>query len=169
LSSYKSKLHKGTLEKFIVKTIADIKDIDSAQLIELKKMNYDPIEEYLKKGAEIDLVINYNGDIIGYNCIQFRHYTPSWGIYYLGHDEAWIGPAFVKRSYRNMGIHSEITRYGLERLKNRGFKRVVTSVNSRNTPSIKTFTRIGFNRIATIKVRRFFGKTFSKKTIWEYE
>lgn len=118
--------------------------LDANNIVESKKM-----------GATIAL----DGDsVIAYVCYDSssEHDIHKFGRWYLDENEAWVGPTYVKNDYRNKGLHHDLLNKTIENLQNSNIKTVVTAINYKNEPSIKSFEKTGFRKLGLIKLRNFF-------------
>lgn len=150
--------NKDFSEEFSIKTINKIKEIGTNLLIKLKNMNNEPIEKYLENGGQVDVVFDKQNEAVAYGCAQILKHDLPWGTILLKETQVWIGPAFVVKDFRGKGIHSGMRYHTLKRLKNAGFKIVLTAVDSDNIPSLKTLSKLKFEKVAIVKIKKFLGE-----------
>lgn len=81
---------------------------------------------------------------IGFGWNHFgSHRVDRFGNVDLGGDKAWLGPYFVLHSHRGHGYQKLLIAASLNNLPD-GMRYAVTSVNSRNAASLKSFEKLGF-------------------------
>lgn len=139
-----------------IKTL-DVNDIEAFN--KMKYFNFldaNNVVESKKAGATIALDEN---SIIAYVCYDSssEHVIHKFGSWYLDENEAWVGPTYVKSAYRNKGLHRDLLSKTIENLQNNNIKMVVTAINYKNKPSIKSFEKSGFSKLGLIKLRNFIG------------
>ena len=94
-----------------------------------------------------------DGQIAGYEAIEYHidREIHGLGVLRLEQDEAWAGPAYVKRAFRGKGINKELIKrailYGQQEYH---IHTVYTCINGENVPSIKAAERIGFRKIGSV-------------------
>lgn len=116
---------------------------------ELKKIKFPklfllPVDRWLTQGSK--LIIGYYKDqAVSYAWDHRNSYQiHGTGTVVLKAGEIWIGPVFVHKSARSMGINTKQIRYLLTLEKQNGIKRCLTCVSSKNFASLKSFTKNGF-------------------------
>jgi len=146
----------------------DAKEISSFKyvLVELnreQRKNFESVNYYdfinadkiLKSdNSKIYIAMDKN-EIVGYVCCHFNveHSIHKMGKWQLEENEAWIGPTYVVKNYRNKRIHKHLLLYSILMLGNDGINSFYTAINENNTPSIKSFTNVGFEKIGVIKIK----------------
>ncbi|MCO8291380.1 GNAT family N-acetyltransferase [Tetragenococcus halophilus] len=148
-------LAANSTSKYQIK-ILDVEDIEA-----FNKMKYfefldaNKIISSKKMGAIIALKEN---NIIGYVCFDSNNEHPihQLGRWYLEENEAWIGPTYILNDYRNKGLHRILLNKTIENLYYANIRAAFTAINYKNKPSIKSFKKIGFDKIGLIKARNFF-------------
>jgi len=95
--------------------------------------------------------------IIGYVvCFgpNVHHQIHKMGTWKLGKNEAWIGPTFIVKKYRNKGIHKVLLIECINTMYKLGIEICYTAINKNNIPSIRSFSKVGFDKLGLIKIRR---------------
>ena len=108
-----------------------------------------------------------NNKIIGYVCCNFNtnHLIHNMGFWNLNKDEAWIGPTYVVKNYRNRGVHRALLIKSINEMYRSGIVSFYTAINKNNAPSLKSFRNVGFTKIGIIKIRKILRKTIRQEII----
>lgn len=129
--------------------------LSNLSTIEFSRLKLLPCEEWLKKGSK--LYICYMEDKpIAFTWSHFGSYNiHGIGNFILNENEYWIGPTFVHKNYRGLGINKSQIQYQMSECKG---KTALTSVSANNIASIKSFEKFSFSLIGQIKCRNVFFK-----------
>ena len=102
--------------------------------------------------------------IIGFVCCHrnVKHNIHELGYWNLCVNEAWIGPTYVIKEYRNRKVHKLMLFETIRMMRSLGVVKFYTAINKYNKASLKSFYNIGFRKIGMIKIRKLLG--FKVKT-----
>lgn len=136
-----------------------------------RKMQFESIKYFefldvnnLLASNKADILIALDGSkIIGYICVHrgINHLIHNLGYWNLNEDEAWIGPTYIIKDYRNKGIHKDLINVIIKDSYSKGIKKIYTAINSKNIPSIRSFSKVGFKLIGRINNRKIISKSIS--------
>ena len=112
----------------------------------------------LSQGKE-PMVGSLNGMVVCYVWITFKdEFEPFLGReVQLNNENAYIYDTFVHPDFRGKGIHTVVVQEAMRYIKSHGCKGVFSVVNKANTPSLRTFKKLGFFEFSTSRVRRIMG------------
>lgn len=127
----------------IIKTVG-VEDIDSVDFPRLKDL---PCKKWLNQGSK--LFVAYKGEKpVAYTWTHYHNYEiHGVGFFVMNNGECWIGPTFVLNKYRGQGLNKIQIRHQMELDTSTIF---YTSVNHKNTPSCKSFERLGFSSVGQV-------------------
>jgi GNAT superfamily N-acetyltransferase len=163
-------LRESSSYVFNYKSNKEIYDIEISpfkyELVELRKeqsKNFESVNYYdfinadkilESENSKIFIAMDGN-EIVGYVCCHFNveHSIHKMGKWQLEENEAWIGPTYVVKEYRNKRIHKHLLLYSILMLGNHGINSFYTAINENNIASIKSFTNVGFEKIGVIKIK----------------
>lgn len=154
---------KTSITNFYVFKVNDVEPIQfmncgkvqKKELAVLKRINiyqFHNIDEiYQDPNYEIFVARDCN-NLCGFCFVHFSepHSIHGLGVWKLSDNEAWIGPAFVKKEYRGQGINGKLLALVKSYCRNLNISKIYTSINSSNISSIKSFERNGFNKIGQV-------------------
>mgnify|MGYP000988208757 FL=1 len=105
--------------------------------------------------------------IIGYVCCHTNteHSIYRMGTWKLKSHEAWVGPSYVIRDYRNKKVNRLLWYTVINEMNKLRIDTFYTAINKNNEPSLKSVINIGFSVIGIIKFRKLFGRTINKEII----
>jgi len=103
--------------------------------------------------------VKHGDSIIGYikvgrNNVYIADYKKSIG---FPRDVAFIYDTYILPEYRNLNIASFAINEVSKFLKNQGFKKVMCHIPSWNIPSIRAYTKVGFEDLKKIRWIKIFG------------
>lgn len=129
---------KSLPSDIIIKRI-NVGEVESVDFPRLKDL---PCEQWLNQGSK--LFVTYKGNTpVAYTWTHYHNYEiHGVGIFAMGNNECWIGPTFVLNKFRGQGLNK------IQILHQMSFDSATifyTSVNQKNTPSCKSFERLGFS------------------------
>lgn len=103
------------------------------------------VEARISKGGKC-LTLSVDGNLVGYLWFFYnKHHIAGIGTIDLSKRNAvWVGPAFVHKKYRGNGYNKALIHFLIENHICEDIKLLLTSINSDNTPSIKSFKSMGF-------------------------
>lgn len=120
-----------------------------------------------------NLVVVWEHQIpIAYAWIHKKEYhIHGLGTVQLKDNEFWIGPTFVNKRFRGKGINKLQLQYIINKviLDSRNNCCLVTSVNSKNIPSLKSFLHLGFQKIGTYSIYCGILTFRDKMPQWKYD
>ena len=119
---------------------------------ELKFFQHISGEEILADPHQAAILVKCEGAYAGYACIQFETNRPIHGLcsFVLKEKEAWIGPVYIKRAFRNRGLNRYALQFIMEGMKEKGFCAFFAAINSRTHSSIKSLMNCGFSVIGHV-------------------
>lgn len=104
-----------------------------------------------------DIFLGYlDGELVAYAATEFdkRKVIHGLGFFHLAKDEAWVGPVYVKRSFRGKGINREMLKRAMEKAEKKNHIRCFyTCINRENTASRKSFLHTGFREQGHVTCR----------------
>lgn len=120
-----------------------ISDIETLEAINFPRLKLSPWRKWLRDGSRV-LILFENDVPIAFGWMHFKcHYVRSVGNLDLGDDKAWLGPYFVHRKYRGRGLQRVAISLGVDNAP-KSINAFVTSVNSLNMASLRSFEKSGF-------------------------
>ena len=109
-------------------------------------------EEILADPQQTAILVKCEGEYAGYAGVQFETRRQIHGLcrFTLREKEAWIGPVYIKRKFRNRGLNRYALQFIMDSMKEMGFCAFFTAINSSNHSSMKSFMNCGFSDIGHI-------------------
>ena len=141
-------LEKGNIE--IPKSSRDISFNIYNKSTELKKLNFDRIKtlsykQWFEQGSQA-IIGFYETKPVSFTWSHFNNYKiHSINDINLSNNKCWIGPTFVDKSMGGKGLNKAQIVYQLNNIPN-CITYCLTSANSKNIASIKSFERLGFKK-----------------------
>lgn len=129
-----------------------LEEVESLHFPRLKVCNY---KKWFAEGGKV-YVGFYNGVPVSYTWTHFgKYHFSGLGDFLMGNSECWIGPTFVHRRYRGLGLNRAQLLY---QIANEHLSICYGSANESNISSIKSIERIGFKKIGSVSVLEILGK-----------
>lgn len=109
-------------------------------------------EEILADPQQTAILVKCEGEYAGYAGVQFETHRQIHGLcrFTLREKEAWIGPVYIKKKFRNRGLNRYALQFIMDSMKEMGFCAFFTAINSCNHSSMKSFMNCGFSDIGHI-------------------
>ena len=109
-------------------------------------------EEILADPQQTAILVKCAGEYAGYAGVQFETHRQIHGLccFILREKEAWIGPVYIKRKFRNRGLNRYTLQFIMDGMKKMGFCAFFTAINSANHSSMKSFMNCGFSDIGHV-------------------
>lgn len=129
-----------------------IRRLDVGDSASFKRINFYPhidTNAYLSSSLQGAVGAFADEEMCAYVCFEQNNPKHIYGTgdFLLDSGDAWIGPCYVKKDYRGLGLNSFMVRFAIEELSRQGVKRFFTSVNASNTSSLNSFAKSGFKTI----------------------
>jgi GNAT superfamily N-acetyltransferase len=145
----------------------DDEPIKVQKLAEAKKilhLSKSEVNKALLNDGECYIVKN-GGEVSGYSFVSFgvKNIVGFDNIQLKNNNLAWIGPVFVSKKYRGLGINKVMVNFAIKTCRQKGIKSLLTSINSKNIPSINSFIKIGFKKTIAVHSLMIFGFRFEIK------
>lgn len=132
------------LPEYDSKNIRFCTDMTEIERIASPRLRLTPYKKWLKAGSQL-AICEENNRIVAYGWVHFhRYFVHGVGEIVLSDSQAWLGPFFVDKDYRGKGIQKKMIQYCM---KNTPPRYYITSANAKNTPSLKSFEKLGFVQI----------------------
>lgn len=125
------------------------------QFENMKYFNFLDVDGLLTFGKSNVLIALDENKIIGYVCMHrgTKHLIHNLGYWNLDDNEAWIGPIYVIKGYRNKGFSKFLLKNAVNELHKLGIVTFYTAVNKNNISSIRSFSNVMFNIIGMVETR----------------
>ena len=109
-------------------------------------------EEFIDSNNKSIVMIKQDMHYIGYVAEEHEidREIHGLGLFMLGENEGWIGPAYVCRKWRKQGYNKKMIIHQLSQLKSKSISAAYTAINSMNTASLNSFMSIGFETIGEV-------------------
>lgn len=141
----------GMIDGFEVKLLS-LKEVERLDFPRLKVSNY---RKWFSEGGKV-YVGFYRGMPVSFTWTHFRHYHfKGMGDFLMNSSECWVGPMFVHKKYRGLGLNKCQVLYQIQQ-ENVSF--CCTSVSKGNLASIHSLERMGFKRIGKVSVSFLLGR-----------
>ncbi len=130
-----------------------IKEITTSELINIKfpRLELLPCKKWMQNGSKLYICF-FQDKPIAFTWSHFNNYQiHGVGKFTLKQDEYWIGPTFVHKNYRGLGLNKYQIHFQMSKNKE---KIAVTSVNHNNIASIKSFEHWNFSLIGQVFYKR---------------
>lgn len=122
--------------------ISNVKGLENVNFPRLKSC---PWRKWLNKGSRVALIYE-NGEPVAFGWTHFKsHSVDAVGKFDLGEEKAWLGPQFVHHKHRGHGLQKELITLSVSNAPE-SIKSFITSVNVRNTASLHSYKKCGFQK-----------------------
>lgn len=117
------------------------------------------IDNFKKKGG-VCITLNIESKMVGYVwCFTHTHHVDGIGNVNLDSQKAiWVGPAFIHKNHRGLGYNKALLQEVANNFAGVNAEVLLTSINSENIPSIKSFESFGFVNTKCIESTYILGK-----------
>lgn len=127
-----------------------IKFLDYKEKTQFEYMKYYEFldtESLLNSEMSKVLIALHKDKIIGFACIHrgSNHLIHDLGYWNLSEDEAWIGPTYVIKNYRNRGIHKDLLNRAIEYSYFMGIKKYIQRLILKILLRSRVFVRLALN------------------------
>lgn len=131
-----------------------------------RRLDYVPSVEWFERGSTCYLGL-MQGRVVSYCWAHQGFYTVDreLGEFPLKDDEVWIGPIFVDKRYRGLGIARPQLSFAIQGQIQSGKRVFLTAINSANHASTRSFAKCGFIMTGMSRVRKFGRWQLSKKIL----
>lgn len=124
------------------KIISSIEDLENIDFPRLKSC---PWRKWLDEGSYV-VVLFKDNEPIAFGWTHFKsHSVDAVGTFDLGEEKAWLGPQFVHHKHRGHGLQKELITLSVSNAPE-SIKSFITSVNVRNTASLHSCKKCGFQK-----------------------
>lgn len=134
-------------------SIKTITNVDEVEAIDFPRLKLQPYKKWLEQGSLCHIL--YIGERpVAFSWVHFRrHRIDKVGTFILGDKLAWLGPYFVHRQFRGMGLQQLLLQLDINEVSS-DIRAFITSVNFRNIASLKSFKNLGFQEGAISWAKR---------------
>ena len=134
-----------------------IQEITYPELVNIKfpRLKLLPCKKWLENGSKL-YVCFFQDKPITFTWSHFNNYQiHGIGKFTLKKNEYWIGPTFVHKDYRGLGLNKYQIHFQMSKSKD---KTAITSVNNSNIASIKSFEHWNFSLIGQVYYKHYLFK-----------
>ena len=117
------------------------------------------VDSFRDKGGKC-ITLSIGNEMVGYIwCFSRTHQVDGVGDVNLeGRNALWVGPVFVHKKHRGLGYNKALLQEVVDSFVGRDVEVLLTSINSENIPSIKSFESYGFINTKCIESTYVLGK-----------
>ena len=129
-------------------TLLTVTNAEQLEALHFDRLSLTPYRHWFELGSVCHVLCRDNQPV-GFGWTHFRqHHIDRFGLVDLGDNKAWLGPYFVLHNHRGHGYQRLLIAACVNNLPPH-IQYALTSVNSRNTPSLRSFQRLDFTKAVT--------------------
>lgn len=131
---------------------------DEIDRVDFPRFKLLPVKKWLESGSHciigrLNGIDNSPKTFAWYHEDSYRIHNV--GVFYLKHNEYWLGPTFVSKDVRGKGYNKLQIAWLMGKFGSS--VRFYTSVNKSNIPSLKGIEHLGFTKIGQVYIVKIFG------------
>lgn len=119
--------------------------VDKIDALDFPRLKFHPYRKWIAAGGYCHVLFDGTSPVAfgwtHFNC----HSIDKVGTFDMGDSIAWLGPSFVHKNYRGNGLQQLLLQRGIEQAPER-ITAFITSVNSGNGASLRSFEKNGFRQ-----------------------
>ena len=122
-----------------------ITKVGQLEIVHFGRLKLCPWRKWLDEGSYV-VVLFKDNEPIAFGWTHFKsHSVDAVGTFDLGEEKAWLGPQFVHHKHRGHGLQKELITLSVSNAPE-SIKSFITSVNVRNTASLHSCKKCGFQK-----------------------